>query len=264
VTAFQDDRILTLVRMPVMRTPTPVARNVVVKEARKHNCDFLFMIDDDMGVPESFFPFALDFLIKHQGPAAIAVPYCTAPPIESVTCFEWASGESHTEGYLIGLECITREDACRRKGVERMANVGTGCIAYSMGCFDKIEEPYYDYGYVDKSRTAVNETDDCYCHRKLWQAKIPLYVSWDHWADHYKEKRVRKPTRIDVNGFDGVYIKHALAQLVTEKRNKLVELAQEEASKNGNGMTAHETLAMLEEAQQKLREFTKETLVEMD
>lgn len=223
--AQADPRIDDTIHTHIARVPTPVARNELVEAARKHGIDVLVMIDDDMAVPGDFFGFAVDFLLKHQGPAAIGVPYCTAPPREDVCVFEWASGQSHTADRPWALVNVVREDAARRTGVEEVANIGTGCIAYKMGCFDKITHPYYDYSYEDEKHTKVSETEDCWAHRKMHLRGVPLYVSWDHWAAHFKTKKVMKPVVVTTGEVIDSFKREALAD-----RH---HAAREEAKKNG-------------------------------
>jgi len=194
---------LELYRMPISRVPTPVARNVLVEECRKLKADVLFQLDDDMAPDPKFFEAALKFLLNHDGPAVLACPYVTAPPREDVLVFEWASGQSHTAESPWAVTNIVREDAARRTGIEEVANVGTGCIAFKMSCFDKIDPPHFDYTYEDERHLKVIETEDCQFGRRAHFAGIPLYVSWDHWAGHWKQKRASKPvavTRMDLMG----------------------------------------------------------------
>jgi hypothetical protein len=186
---------MDLITIPIARTPTPIARNVLVKVAREHGCDFLVMLDEDMGVPPAFFKEALAFLVKHPGPAAIGVPYCTSSPREDVLVFEHAAAESGAPGAAWAITNVVREDAARRTGIEECANIGTGCIAYSMSFFNALTLPYFDYSY-NEDHTQVIETEDCYCHRRAWQKGLDLFVHWDFWGNHYKLKRVSKPIPI--------------------------------------------------------------------
>ena len=218
--AMADVRIEgnALIHIPIARTPTPVARNLLVKKAREQQVDILFMLDDDMRLDVNFFQAALDFLLAHEGPAAIGVPYCTAPPEEKVNVFEWATSESGTPSFVFGIEPITREDSVRRTGIERVLNLGTGGIAYKLTCFDKINHPYYDYSYEDQEHTKVIETEDCYCHHKLNDAGVPLYVHWNFWADHYKMKRVGKPTILTDKHVGEIMMRNARAEVAMQGR----------------------------------------------
>ena len=209
----RDGRFEDLVDCPIARVPTPVARNLLIKTARDNGVDILFQIDDDMGVPPDFFMAATNFLLEQPGAAAIGVPYCTAPPREDVTVFEWASGQTGSPDAPFALTNIVREDAARRKGIERVANLGTGCVAYKLSCFNAITPPYFDYSYEDKEHTKVIETEDCFAHRRLMMAGVPLYVHWDFWANHYKSKVVVKPVPINDSAINNVFMEHARAEV---------------------------------------------------
>ncbi len=212
--------------LPVQHTPAPVARCRAVKRAREVGADLLLMIDDDMAVPHAFFSTAVEFLKQQPTPSAIGVPYCTAPQPdgEQVLVFEWQSRESHSEDRPWKLERIPREDAARRSGIQRVANLGTGCVLYDLQCFDGLPEPLFDYQYADASHTEVIETEDCYCHRQFHDAGIPLFVSWDHWAQHAKVKLVGKPQVVTAAEISAVYMSHARAEVRGEERKRLREL----------------------------------------
>jgi len=81
------------------------------------------------------FPTAIKFLLDQAVPSVIAVPYCTAPPKEEVLVFEWCSQESHTLDATWKRDRIGREDAARRKGIERCGWHRHWCVIYDMaGC----------------------------------------------------------------------------------------------------------------------------------
>jgi predicted O-methyltransferase YrrM len=204
-----------LVYMPVKRFPTNVARNFAADQLRQIKPDVVFMIDDDMWVQDGCFERMVDFLLNHQGPAVIGLPYCMGGVQENVCVFEWGSASNPTidENNLIHswtqdqthlVVNVGREDAARRTGIERVANLGTGCIAYSGKCFDIIQPPWYDYTYNAKG-TEVLETEECCFHRKLFFAGVPLYVDWDNWAQHHKSNWVGKPAIVTPEQLDNLH-----------------------------------------------------------
>lgn len=212
-------RGFTLLHIPIAQTPATVARNKIVAVAQERKVDLLFMLDDDMGIPSEFFDTAVDFLLKQPRPSVIGVPYCTSPPVENVNVIEWATSETGCPSPKCGLVSITREDAARRKGIERVHNIGTGGIAYDLRVFHSLRRPYYDYLYND-DYTAVIETEDCYCHRLMGYAGIPVYCAWSDpvsgqslWADHYKTKRVMKPLLVEFDNIRQIFMEQARAEL---------------------------------------------------
>ena len=210
--AANPQRVQDLYIVPTKQVPAPVARNKCVKKARERGVDILFQIDDDMAPSLGFFEAALDFLMDQREPSAIGVPYCTAPPLEDVTVFELTTRESDAPERNIKMDRIRREDAARSTGIERVVNMGTGLIAYDMRVFDKLKTPYYRYGY-NEDETEVIETEDCWCHRHMAMAGIPLYCHWDFWSGHWKSKLVGKPSLIKQDDLADIYIKEARANL---------------------------------------------------
>src|SRR5258708_32935272 len=82
--AKADPRVEKVMSWYLSDTPITMGRNRAIEIARSHQADFVVMVDSDMypdmyvgrnSNAQPFFPLALDFLIKHQGPAMIAVPY---------------------------------------------------------------------------------------------------------------------------------------------------------------------------------------------
>lgn len=167
----------------VSKCPTPTARNTAIEVAKREGADFLFMVDDDTCPAPGFYSTALAFL-EANPPAIIGSPYCLSGPVELVNVFHWVNGK---------VDHISREAAATRTGIERVAAVATGCCAYNMKVFDSIPKPYFDYTY-NADHTLAIETEDNHFARKAWEAKIPMLVSWEHWAIHKKEVSIGKPT----------------------------------------------------------------------
>ncbi len=203
--------------VPVQRFPTHVARNTLVETARKLNVDFMFMVDDDASPNLDFFEYAFHFLRQSPVPCIIAAPHCCAPPEEEVQVFEMTHKESQAPLQVWALSRIPREDACLRQGTQRVASVSTHCVAYDMRVFDKIQRPYYNYQYEDDSMCKVIETEDCWCHRHLFNAGVPIYVTWDHWAGHYKLKNVERPVKLSLDQIPDYFLEKATARLKYEQ-----------------------------------------------
>jgi hypothetical protein len=153
-----------------------------------------------------FWETALDFLIQHQGPAVIAVPYCGPPPIENVFVFQWINyasdepknGSLATSKNGLGMvnmkiEAFNREEAALRGGIEEVAALPTGGIMFHTSALERIPMPYFRYEYTDQSESVKATTEDCYFTRNLSLAGVPQYVAWDCWAGHWKRKCVGKP-----------------------------------------------------------------------
>lgn len=199
------------------QTPAPVARNAAVAEAQRENIDVLVMIDDDMVVPGAFFGRACSFLFSHHGPAAIGVPYVCGGQNQRVQVFEWTTQANGAREHGFRSSHIPREDAARRTGIEQVLNIGTGCVAYNLSAFAKIAPPHFDYRYTDQTHSVLAETEDFYCHRKLYAAHVPVFVDWDSWAGHVKESKLSKPAIVSREEIDEIWLAQAGALLNSAK-----------------------------------------------
>lgn len=209
------DKIADLIHAKIAGcTPAPVARNRAVQAARERNVDILLQVDDDMAPDPRAFAAIVEFLAKQDGPAAVGVPYCCGGPLEEVMCFDWAGCATGAASDRWKLQRIPREDAIRRTGIGRVANLGTGLIGYTMNCFDLYDPPYYDYNY-DEKHLSVVETEDCFAHRNMSMRGARLHVDWDHWAGHVKKKVVPRPDVVGQEDIDSYYVRHAEANMRT-------------------------------------------------
>lgn len=221
---FREQRIDAIFHRATEGLPAHVARNALVQEAREKNCTILGMVDSDMWPADNFFPVAFDFLLSHAGPAAISSPYVTGPPEERVVVSEYTCARTQDGPQSIPpnssplIESIPRNDAARRKGIERVGNMGTGYVFYKMSCFDCVKPPYFDYDYTDAEHTNIRESEDCWLHRRLWEVGVPLYVSWDHWSKHRKWYWADKPKLLGLDEPGRYWMELAKQQVESEHR----------------------------------------------
>lgn len=215
-------RVDDIVHIPIAQVPTTTARCRIVEAARKNEVDILFQVDDDMVPAEGFFKEATLFLMAHKGPAVIASPYCMGGKNQLVNVFEFQSPRNDPV-QSFALKHIPREDAARRKGVERVANIGTGLWACNMEVFDRFEERYghrqfCDYRY-DPTFTKVIETDDTFLGRHLYFADVPIYCDWNCWSGHWKQTLIEKPWVIDKAEIERTYLDQARAEMKREEKD---------------------------------------------
>lgn len=236
--AINPDKVENVILRPEKMVPTPVARNRLVKIAQERKADFLLMVDDDTCPPADFFAKAVEFLMSHPV-SAIGTPYVTGPGDmeEAVLVFEMTSKQSGTKDTPWKLSRIPREDAARRTGVQKVANIGTGCIMYDMEVFKRIKTPYYDYSY-NQDHTEVEETEDCAAHRRMHFEGVGFYVSWDHWAVHQKIKACYKPTALTEEHIQDMYLRQARAELGPKIRKEVEDQFREEIRKAEDAVVA--------------------------
>ncbi len=154
-------------------TPITMSRNRAVKDALSAGCDYILMIDSDMGpdylvgidpMARPFWKTAWNFLINRRReeeqerdhllerattdlaavdrhireqfpPAMIAAPYCGPPPMEQPFIFKWKSQETNCPDASFRLQMFEREEAAIRSGIEEVAALPTGLILYDARIF---------------------------------------------------------------------------------------------------------------------------------
>ena len=213
------DLIGEVFHVPIQRSPVEVARNQLVQTALDRNCSFIFMVDDDQGVEPGFFASAMQHLMNNR-PCVIGTPACTAGPDHKVCVFEgWGTPEH-----------VSRQDAARRRGIEKVSNIGCACIGYNVEVFRKLPQPWFKTTF-DSGHTRVIETEDCWCHRRLRHLAVDLYVDWDHWATHYKVEAIGRPTITDRAVMDSQLSDEVQAE-IKSLRKRVMELDLEAKKAN--------------------------------
>jgi predicted O-methyltransferase YrrM len=227
LTKLKDDpRVGDIKSCSFSDTPITMTRNLAVETAKAAGADIIIMCDSDQHpdvllgkdpLAKPFVETAFDFIYKNhdRGPVVIGAPYCGPPPNEYVYVFRWASMESDNPNLDVRLEMFPRECAAERTGIEAVAALPTGMIAYDMRAFDLIDKPYFYYEFegdgnpcpqcscrkpgaqsTKASTEDVTNTRDISMHGAMKLGYSPVFVAWDCWAGHYKPKCVGKPVVI--------------------------------------------------------------------
>lgn len=215
---YEDKRVSGIRHWHLNDTPVTMSRNRAVKIAIDEGVDILLMVDSDMGPdiisPESpFWPRAIDFIAGrwNESPTIIAAPYCGPPPHENVYIFRWRNYQSDHPNPDYHLSQFSREEAAERTGIEAVAALPTGLIAIDMRIFTgfesggkilKLPTPWFYYEFKDPEQTEKASTEDVTFTRDahlLFRAHglDAVFVDWDTWAIHYKQKSVGKPAQVN-------------------------------------------------------------------
>lgn len=237
VAGHQDERIDRTLHAAVDRCPTTAARNLCVKLARRQGADVLVMVDADMAPSADFYPRAVDFLLRRAAegkPSVVASPYVCAPPDEGVQVIRYASRETGHPAIDDKLTHVPREEAAQKTGVEQVAAVGTGLIAFDVRVFDRVTEPYFRYQYEDEAETAVSCTEDVYLTRDLTNAGVGVFVDWDSWSGHAKTKVCGKPHLIPLADVPLRLMREAKAQLRPEAGPEPAAKIERQLAANGD------------------------------
>lgn len=186
-------------------TPITMVRNDCLKRLREAGVDYVFMIDNDMkpDLPgeKPFFDNAFDFALNHQGPLIIGAPYCGQPPRESVHVARWEDHQNDADDYDFVIAGIPRREAVDKKGMERVAAMGTGLMLVDLKALDALGPPWFYYEYTDGWQTDKASTEDIVFTRNASLCGVPVYCAWDSWAGHWKPKLVTKPKPFPIDHF---------------------------------------------------------------
>ena len=213
--AKADPRIEKVMSWYISDTPITMGRNRAIEVAKSYGVDFVVMVDSDMfpdmyqghdPKAKPFFPLAFDFLVKHQGPAMIAVPYCGPPNIENVYIFKWATQQTNHPNPDLKIDQYTREEAAVATGIEEVAALPTGLCMFHLSAVDRLKPPYFYYEWKDKREQEKASTEDVTFTRDLAFAGVPIYCAWDSWAGHWKQKCVGRPGIINIKDVSQRYV----------------------------------------------------------
>lgn len=229
-TCVNDPKIESLTSVYLADTPVTMTRNLAVKLAIENKMDILIMIDADMGADlinpnQTFWETTFNFMLSrwNQAPSIVAVPYCSAPPVEAVMGFKWSTTQTDDPNPNYQLKKYDRDESVLLKGILPAAAVGTGLVAIDMRIFTGFtlpngqvvklnKKPYFYYEWADEAQTTKLSTEDVVFSRNagLTFAEHGLdtvFINWDCWAKHYKVKEVGKPQLINNQSIANLFVK---------------------------------------------------------
>lgn len=197
-------------------TPVTMCRNRCLLVAEQAGVDYVLMIDSDMrpdlyldggGHPADGYEFAKPFWNEawpfardHAGPCVIAAPYGGPPPEELVYVFRWTDRQTGDPNPNYNLTQYTRAEAVAARGIERVGALATGLMLIDMKAIQRLKHPRFYYEWTDVTASKKASTEDVTFSRDLGLAGVPLYVTWNAWAGHWKQKCVMRPRVVDSHG----------------------------------------------------------------
>lgn len=152
------------------------ARNGIVEDFLKTDCDVLFFLDSDVSPP----PEVMDILVDHGDKWLVAgAPY----PL-------WLKGESPTR--LVKMAVWNRDEAgrfilapCPRKGTGWVDCIATGCIFIKRRVLEEMEEPYFEFKFKPHNRDLA-EGEDIGFGRKMNELGYKFFIDYGKVCRHYK------------------------------------------------------------------------------
>lgn len=215
---------IDLTTRPYQDFQADVARNCAAFDAMDIGADVVFMIDADAGPPmmtengPGFFSRAIDFLMAHQGPAAIFAPFAAADGHPMV--FMWESDDvlvTTTTGEDLNkfrLRRVTKNEMAHLQGRGIMPIADSGCtlVAYRVDAFRLVKPPFFFFTNSADGRQ-MKGGEDSNCHQKLAAGGVKLYMDADRWCDHWKTVAMPRPMALNREHIDRRYLESAIGAI---------------------------------------------------
>lgn len=143
------------------------ARNQLVDMFLKSDCEYIFFVDVDLGLPN----FGLKQLVEHKLPVVGGLYFQRVPPHHPLICYQ----DVFTKDFH---QYIHKREY--KKGLVRVDATGAGCLLIHRNVFKQLRKPYFlDPPY--------SNSEDFYFCEKLKEKGIALYVDTDVVLTHSTE-----------------------------------------------------------------------------
>lgn len=167
------------------------ARNEVVEDFLRTDCDILWFLDSDVCPPK----FILDLVVNHHEKwEAAGAPYpiwMTPPggtgPAVMLTAYKGVIENADTRG-------ITMADV-PTEGQDWLDALATGCLFLKRSVFEKLERPFFEFKFDPISRK-LTEGEDLGFALKLSKLGIKFFCDYGMVCKHYK-----RVCLLDVNNY---------------------------------------------------------------
>jgi hypothetical protein len=188
------------------------ARNEIVKEFLASDCDVLWFLDSDVVPP----PHVLDLVTEHGEHWDLAgAPYPVFMTPEKsrgpqvVFCV-------YTQGEEGGLHAAQ----VPQSGTAFVDGLATGCMFIKRAVFSKLQEPYFEFKYDEKSRKVVEGEDLGFC-RKVNAKGYQFFTDFGMACKHYKNVDL-----LEINNYAIEFANGAVASYDAQIRPSVVALAK--------------------------------------
>jgi hypothetical protein len=269
-----DERIGRVRKIDLCDTPITMTRNKSVKIARDAGFDLILMVDSDMypdyyieaqPLPDAkpFWDTSFDFLYGHydRGAVAVAAPYCGPPPHEVVYCFCWRNCQGdHPNDVDMQLKRYTRNEAASMAGIQEAAAFPTGIVLWDVRGFELTEpkkpgdRPWFFYEWANIYQDEKGSTEDVTASREMSLAGCaqlgynPIFVNWDAWGGHVKQKIVGKPMLLTPDAISENFRRAVTERLPSDQkrmevRSSIADDVDWSKATRGGGLEPAESLA---------------------
>lgn len=185
---YKDKIEFVYPELQVQRIFHDFARNGVVEDFLKTDCDVLWFLDADV-VPHQD---TMELITEHWDKWMLAgCPYpiwmgnkeCDNEPQVFFTIYKEIEGGGLTYTKTTG------------KGCEFVGGLATGCMFIKRGVFDLLEKPYFEFKFKPDTREMIEGEDLGFC-LKVNQLGMQFFVDHSLLASHYKTVNL-----FDVNNY---------------------------------------------------------------
>jgi len=188
------------------------ARNEVVEDFLKTDCEILWFLDSDVVPPEA----CLDLIVEHGDNWELAgCPY----PV-------WMTPEKDKGPQIV--YCVYKKtplgltaSKVPHSGLEMVDGLATGCLFIKREVFDKLEQPYFEFKYDPKNRKMIEGEDLGFC-RKVGNQGYKFLVNYELTCRHYKTVDLS-----DVNAYAIEYANKAVINYDASIRPVVEKLAKQ-------------------------------------
>lgn len=165
------------------------ARNQIVEDFLKTDCDAIWFLDADVAPPNS----AIEIVTKHFDKWEVAgCPYPLflkpsghdIPKIVFAVYSELESGKG-----------LKTKESIPKDGLDFVDGIATGCIFIKRAVFEKLKKPYFEFKYNPESREMVEGEDIGFCH-KVRALGHKFFIDYSMVCHHFKRVNL-----LDLNNY---------------------------------------------------------------
>lgn len=218
------------------------ARNEIVEEFLKTDCDAIWFIDADICPPPDLLSFVLQHWDEWEASGACYPIFCALPgkedrsPMVQFTAYNGIAYNDDGTAKGIRLTAVPRDGD--KQWIDALA---TGCMFLKRSVFDKLERPFFEFKYNEKTR-AIKEGEDLGFCLKLNKVGIRFLTDLGMVCKHYKNVCL-----LDVNNYAMEMANAKLLEYDKDVRQK-IEQGLAAAEQRGR-MKALEEMRMQKEKQ---------------
>lgn len=188
------------------------ARNAIVEEFKASGADILWFLDSDIAPPIN----ALDLITEHGDKweaAGIAYPIFLQDKI-LLTVYK---------KHPTKKDRLTYNESDPGKGTEFVQGLATGCLFLKRSLIDKLEAPYFEFEYDEKSRMMTVGEDLGFCLR-VNKLGVRFFTDHSMVCKHYKRVDL-----LDMNNYAHMVARWHLEQYDAEIKSKVMLAGQQNA-----------------------------------